>query len=87
MNELLNISPIDGRYHSKMEELQDSFSEYALIKQRVFVEIIELPEHKQFIAGQFHPEFKSRPMRAHPLFLSFIKASIANKQTLLRRLI
>ncbi len=39
MNELLNISPIDGRYHSKTEELQDSFSEYALIKQRVFVEI------------------------------------------------
>ena len=40
------------------------------------VEIIELPGHKHFIASQFHPEFKSRPTRAHPLFLSFIKASI-----------
>ena len=40
------------------------------------VEIIELPEHKHFIASQFHPEFKSRPTKAHPLFLSFIKASI-----------
>ena len=44
------------------------------------VEIIELPEHKHFIASQFHPEFKSRPTTAHPLFLSFIKASISNKK-------
>ena len=40
------------------------------------VEIIELPKHKHFIACQFHPEFKSRPTKAHPLFVSFIKASI-----------
>ena len=42
------------------------------------VEIIELPRniHPHFIASQFHPEFKSRPTKAHPLFLSFIKASI-----------
>ena len=40
------------------------------------VEIIELPGHKHFIASQFHPEFKSRPTKAHPLFMSFIKASI-----------
>ena len=40
------------------------------------VEIIELPKHKHFIASQFHPEFKSRPTRPHPLFDSFIKASI-----------
>ena len=43
------------------------------------VEIIELPKHKHFIACQFHPEFKSRPTKAHPLFLSFVKASIENK--------
>ena len=40
------------------------------------VEIIELSNHKHFIACQFHPEFKSRPNRCHPLFDSFIKASI-----------
>lgn len=40
------------------------------------VEIIELPNHPHFIASQFHPEFKSRPTKAHPLFSSFIKASI-----------
>ena len=44
------------------------------------VEIIELPNHKHFIASQFHPEFKSRPTKAHPLFMSFIKASISNKK-------
>ncbi len=43
------------------------------------VEIIELDNHPHFIACQFHPEFKSRPTRPHPLFDSFIKASIDNK--------
>ena len=39
MNELLNISPIDGRYHDKTKELSDYFSEYALIKYRIIIEI------------------------------------------------
>ena len=39
------------------------------------VEIIELPEHPFFIATQAHPEFKSRPTKAHPLFKGFITAS------------
>ena len=43
------------------------------------VEIIEIPKHKHFIACQFYPEFKSRPTRPHPLFVSFVKASIDNK--------
>jgi len=40
------------------------------------VEMIELPEHPFFIASQFHPEFKSRPNRAHPLFREFIAAAL-----------
>ncbi len=40
------------------------------------IEIIELPTHPHFIASQFHPEFKSRPNRCHPLFDSFVKSSI-----------
>lgn len=40
------------------------------------VEIIEYPKHQHFIACQFHPEFKSRPTKCHPLFDSFIKASL-----------
>jgi CTP synthase len=43
------------------------------------VEIIELPEHPWFIAGQFHPELKSRPMRAHPLFRDFIRAAMVRR--------
>ena len=44
------------------------------------VEIVELPDHPWFIGCQFHPEFKSRPNNAHPLFASFVKASFENKE-------
>ena len=40
-------------------------------------EIIELPDHPFFIAGQFHPELRSRPTRPHPLFREFVGASAA----------
>jgi len=39
------------------------------------VEIIELPDQPWFVGVQFHPEFKSRPNRAHPLFRDFIAAA------------
>lgn len=41
------------------------------------VEIIELPDHPFFVGVQFHPEFKSRPLAPHPLFMGFVKS--ANK--------
>jgi CTP synthase len=40
------------------------------------VEIIEFPNHPFFIATQFHPEFRSRPNNAHPLFVGFVKAAL-----------
>jgi CTP synthase len=40
------------------------------------VEIIELSDHPWFVAGQFHPEFKSRPVRPHPLFRDFVGAAV-----------
>ena len=43
------------------------------------VEIVELKDHPWFVAGQFHPEFKSRPTRSHPLFREFIKAATLQK--------
>jgi CTP synthase len=46
-----------------------------------FVEIAELPSHPWFIAVQFHPEFKSRPLNPHPLFASFVAASYQQKRT------
>ncbi len=44
------------------------------------VEAIEIPNNKFFVAVQFHPEFKSRPNHAHPLFRAFIKAAIDNQE-------
>jgi len=44
--------------------------------ERNLVEMIELPDHPWFIGCQFHPEFKSRPLKPHPLFVSFIKAAV-----------
>ena len=39
------------------------------------VEIVEIKDHPFFIAGQFHPEFKSRPDRPAPLFVELVKAA------------
>jgi CTP synthase len=44
--------------------------------ERDLVEIIELRNHPFFVACQFHPEFKSRPIRPHPLFREFVRAAI-----------
>jgi len=44
-----------------------------------FVEIGELPDHPWFVAVQYHPEFKSRPLTPHPLFKDFVRASRDNR--------
>lgn len=44
--------------------------------ERDLVEIVELKEHPFFVGVQFHPEFKSRPLKPHPLFREFVKAAI-----------
>jgi CTP synthase len=46
-----------------------------------FVEIVELPSHPWYVAVQFHPEFKSKPLQPHPLFAGFIEASHRKKTT------
>ncbi len=46
------------------------------------VEIVELADHPWFVGSQFHPEFKSRPNRPHPLFRDFIGASVRHIQTM-----
>ena len=40
------------------------------------VEAVELPNHKFFVGTQFHPEYKSRPLFPHPIFVEFLKASL-----------
>ncbi len=44
-----------------------------------YVEIVEIPSHPWFLACQFHPEFKSKPLEPHPLFRSFVGASYQKK--------
>jgi len=44
-----------------------------------YVEIVEIPSHPFFLACQFHPEFKSKPLEPHPLFRDFVKASYENR--------
>jgi CTP synthase len=44
-----------------------------------FVEIVELPGHPWYLAVQFHPEFKSKPLRPHPLFAGFVEAAYRRK--------
>jgi CTP synthase len=46
---------------------------------KVLPEVVELENHPFFIGVQFHPEFGSRPMKAHPLFKGFISAVLKNK--------
>ena len=46
------------------------------------VEIVERPENRWFVGVQFHPEFKSRPNRAHPLFRDFIRASLETRDAI-----
>ncbi len=63
-NEYLELLEKNGMIISGIYEKED------------LVEIIELKNHPFFVATQFHPEFKSRPLRPHPLFLAFIKACL-----------
>jgi CTP synthase len=44
------------------------------------VETIELPEHPWFVAVQCHPEFRSKPTQAHPLFRGFVEASLKRRE-------
>ncbi|MBI2878172.1 MAG: CTP synthase [Candidatus Rokubacteria bacterium] len=47
--------------------------------EKQLVEIIELPDHPWFVAGQFHPELRSRPWAPHPLFSAFVRAALAHR--------
>jgi CTP synthase len=48
--------------------------------ERDLVEIVEIPNHPWFVGVQFHPEFQSKPRKAHPLFREFVKAAIVRKK-------
>jgi CTP synthase len=67
----------NNKYISQLEEKGMIFSGKS--PDGRLVEMIELKDHPYFVACQFHPEFKSRPTKPHPLFVSFIKASLEHK--------
>jgi len=60
----------------KLEFVKAGMVLSGIMQERGLVEIIELSDHPWFLATQFHPEFKSRPNKPHPLFRSFIGAAI-----------
>ncbi|MBI4807047.1 MAG: CTP synthase [Desulfovibrio sp.] len=66
-------------YYARMEEKGMVFS--GLSPDESLVEIVELPEHPWFLGCQFHPEFKSSPMRPHPLFTEFVRAAKKARKT------
>jgi len=67
----------NNEYKSALEKAGMVFS--GINEESDLVEMIELKNHPWFIAVQYHPEFKSRPTRSHPLFRDFIKAAIKRK--------
>jgi CTP synthase len=64
---------VNNTYRERLEECGLRFS--GVSPDGKLVEMIELPDHPWFIGCQFHPELKSRPLRPHPLFASFIEAA------------
>jgi CTP synthase len=68
----------NNRYRKLLEKKGMVFS--GIYPKQNLVEIIELKEYPYFIAVQFHPEFKSKPDRAHPLFREFIRSALKIKK-------
>jgi len=65
---------VNNRYRDRLEKNGLIIS--GINTELNLIEIIELPDHPWYVAGQFHPELKSRVSKAHPLFREFIKASV-----------
>ena len=65
---------VNNRYRDRLEKNGLIIS--GINTELNLVEIIEMPDHPWYVAGQFHPELKSRVSKAHPLFREFIKASV-----------
>jgi len=84
---LYKRSVISERHRHRYEvnnRYKDIFTRHGLIIAGIFqqaglIEIIEIKEHPWYVACQFHPEFKSKPDKPHPLFKGFIKACLNNK--------
>ncbi len=77
----LNINERHRHRYEVNNDYRERLEECGLVSSGLYiegnlVEIIELPTHPFFIAGQFHPELKSRPMNPHPLFVGLVEAAV-----------
>ena len=87
MAKLYNAEEISERHRHLYEfnnEYRDTLKDAGLVisgtsPDGVIVEAVEIGDHPYFEAVQFHPEFKSRPNKAHPLFMGLVKASLDAK--------
>ncbi len=71
---------VNNRYRSALEAKGLMFS--GNYTDKGLAEIIEYPDHPWFVAVQFHPEFQSKPLRAHPLFKGFVRAAITHRDVI-----
>jgi len=69
---------VNNSLRQRLEEAGMVFS--GLSPDDRLVEMVEIPDHPWFIASQFHPEFKSRPLRPHPLFREFVVAAVKRQR-------
>ena len=82
--ELYGVAEISERHRHRFEfnnDFRDEMTAKGMVLAGLspngrLVEIVEIPEHPWFVGAQFHPEFKSRPDRPHPLFYGFVKAAV-----------
>jgi CTP synthase len=87
--EIYKKEEISERHRHRFEvnnDFRDTLTEKGLVLSGTspdnrLVEIVELPNHPHFLGCQFHPEFKSRPMAAHPLFSSFVSAAVQRRDS------
>jgi CTP synthase len=88
-----NTTQISERHRHRFEfsnDFRDVLSKAGLVlsgtspDQRL-VEVVELSDHPYFVGCQFHPEFKSRPMTAHPLFSNFVQAAMERRDARVRK--
>jgi CTP synthase len=87
---IYNQDLISERHRHRYEvnyELTSNFSKHGLVfsgmsPDNSLPEILEIPQHPWFVGVQFHPELKSKPFDPHPIFSSFIKASLKQSRLL-----
>ncbi|NLB84252.1 MAG: C26 family cysteine hydrolase domain-containing family, partial [Synergistaceae bacterium] len=74
---------LNNDYLKRLEEKGMTIA--GIYREKNLTEIVELPDHPWFMGVQFHPEFRSRPVKPHPLFCGFIGAAVKVSETNARR--